>query len=150
MNSLLTDDELSEILTIRVNQLLDINHLNITDVARRVYPTDLAAMNSFRGTISHIKNGKRGLPSYSNLYRLFVGLPGLKPKDLFKLNSSFFRETPVSIAAEDAMPYGKSNWMEEKLDLQQNIIDQHKELRDCYKKIKELEAEIEKHQSDKV
>jgi hypothetical protein len=147
MNILLNEVELSEILTVRVNQLLDINHLNITDVARNVYPNDEDKMNSFRGTISHIKNGSRGLPSYFNLYKLFIGLPGLKPKDIFKLNNTYFREAPISIASDQAGEYGKSSWLEEKLDLQGTIIQQHAELRECYNKIKQLESELAKSES---
>ena len=146
---LLTEDELTDILSIRVNQLLDINRFNITDVARNVHPhpEDEAAMNSFRGTISHIKNGKRGLPSYYNLYKLFIGLPGLNPKDIFKLNSSYFRESPLSVANDVAAPYGNARWIEEKLELQDTVIKQHSELRECYQKIKDLEAELAKQMS---
>jgi len=147
---LLPEEELLQILSKKLNQLLLVNNTTITDIARNVHPEDPKAMESFRSTLSHVKNGNRSSPSYYSFYKLYVNLPGFNIAELFPIRGNYSQDNDfVRIVNDEQEKYGKTQtWIEEKLAFVERINSLTQELlkyRDLNDKLKEENLRLVSH-----
>jgi hypothetical protein len=129
----LTEQELLQILSKKLNQLLLVNNVSITDIAKKAHPEDPKAMESFRSTLSHIKTGKRSKPSYYSFYKIFVNMPGFNISELFPVRGNYSQDNDyVRVVNESASEYGKTpTWIEEKLAYAERINSLSQDLLNC-------------------
>lgn len=130
---LLTEQELLKTLSKKLNQLLIVNNVSITDLAKKAHPNDQKAMESFRSTLSHIKNGERSKPSYYSFYKLYVNMPGFNIAELFPVRGNYSQDNDyVRIVNDSAEEYGKTpTWVEEKLAYSERINSLSADLLKC-------------------